>query len=55
MARKTETLNIRIDPDVKRRAQAAADADRRSLASLIEKLLDDYARGAERAKAERRK
>jgi predicted HicB family RNase H-like nuclease len=39
---KTATLSLRIDPDLKRAAEKAADADQRSLTSLIEKLLADY-------------
>jgi predicted HicB family RNase H-like nuclease len=39
---KSETLNIRIDAKLKERARKAATADHRSLASLIEKLLEDY-------------
>lgn len=60
MGRKTEKLNIRIDPDLKRRAQVAAEADERSLGSLIAKLLGDYvqdfeARDRLRKPTERRK
>jgi predicted HicB family RNase H-like nuclease len=39
---KNETLNIRIDAKLKERARRAAMEDHRSLASLIEKLLEDY-------------
>jgi len=42
--RKTAQLNVRIDPEIKAAAEKAAAADRRSLSSLIEKLLDDYCR-----------
>lgn len=53
---KEARLNIRLDADVKRRAQKAAAADQRSLASLIQKLLADYATSFEgRKAAERRK
>ena len=38
------TLNLRIDDSLKKRAAKAAQADHRSLTSLVEKLLDDYAR-----------
>jgi len=36
---KTSTLNLRIEPKLKAAAEKAASADRRSLTSLIEKLL----------------
>ena len=39
---KTATLNLRIGPELKRAAEQAADADNRSVTSLIEKLLIDY-------------
>jgi predicted HicB family RNase H-like nuclease len=42
--RKTDFLNMRIDPEVKAAAEEAAIADRRSLSSLVEKLLTDYCR-----------
>jgi predicted HicB family RNase H-like nuclease len=42
--RKTDHLNMRIDPEVKAAAEEAAIADRRSLSSLVEKLLTDYCR-----------
>ena len=45
---KSATLTIRIDPDVKKRGRRAAEKSRRSLASLIEMLLDDYAGKFER-------
>jgi hypothetical protein len=41
---KTATLNLRIDPALKQAADKAAADDRRSLTSLIEKLLADYLR-----------
>lgn len=37
--RKTATLNLRIEPALKRKAEKAAVADNRSVTSLIEKLL----------------
>jgi len=43
-AQKTATLNLRIDPALKEAAEKAAAEDRRSLTSLIEKLLDDWLR-----------
>jgi predicted HicB family RNase H-like nuclease len=51
---KTQTLNIRIDEKLKERARRAAMADHRSLASLIEKLLQEYCDAYE-AKARRAK
>lgn len=42
--RKTATLNLRVDPPLKEAAEKAAADDRRSLTSLIEKLLTDYLR-----------
>ena len=40
--RKTAQFNMRMDPELKEVAEKAAAADRRSLSSLIEKLLSDY-------------
>jgi hypothetical protein len=40
--RKTTQYYMRMDPEVKEAAEKAASDDRRSLASLIEKLLTDY-------------
>jgi hypothetical protein len=40
--RKTATLNLRIDPTLKADIEAAAAEDRRSVTSLIEKLIADY-------------
>ena len=45
MARtKTATLNLRIDPKVKAAAEKAAEAERRSLTGMVEKLLIDHLR-----------
>lgn len=41
---KTAQINLRIDPELKAAAEKAAAADKRSLTSLVEKLLDDYLR-----------
>ena len=41
---KSATLNLRIEPDIKEAAEKAAAEDRRSLTSLVEKLLVDYLR-----------
>jgi predicted HicB family RNase H-like nuclease len=40
-ASKTETLNLRIDAELKQAAMRAAEADRRSLTTYIEKLIED--------------
>ena len=45
---KTAILNCRIDPAVKKRAEAVAKAERTSLSSLVEFLLDQYASRFER-------
>ena len=42
--KKTAAINIRISPELKEAAEQAAAKDRRSLTSLIEKLLDDHLR-----------
>lgn len=39
---KTAQVNLRLLPEMKEAAEKAAVADRRSLTSLIEKLLGDY-------------
>jgi hypothetical protein len=41
---KSATLNLRIDPELKAAAEKAAADDRRSLTTLVEKLLADYLR-----------
>ena len=41
---KTATINLRVDAEVKALAERAAAADRRSLTSYIEKLIEDDAR-----------
>lgn len=41
---KTAQVNLRLQPSLKEAADRAAAADRRSLTSLIEKLLADYLR-----------
>jgi hypothetical protein len=42
--RRSTQFNMRIDPELKKAAEKAAADDRRSVASLIEKLLTDYCR-----------
>ena len=39
---RTAQVNLRISPDLKQAAEAAAEADNRSLTSLIEKLIVDH-------------
>lgn len=51
--RKTATLNLRISPSIKEAAERAADADQRSLTSLVEKLLTDHLRSGGYLKAEK--
>jgi uncharacterized protein (DUF1778 family) len=41
---KTAQINWRITPELKTVAEKAAEADNRTLTSLIEKLLMDYCR-----------
>lgn len=40
--KKTATLNLRIDPALKKAVALAAVADRRTVTSLVEKLLQDH-------------
>jgi predicted HicB family RNase H-like nuclease len=42
--RRSTQFNMRMDPALKAAAEKAAAADRRSLSSLVEKLLEDYCR-----------
>jgi hypothetical protein len=41
-ARKTATLNLRIDPAVKEALRLAAERDHRSIANLIEVLVREH-------------
>ena len=41
MARKTEAIAVRVDPDLKQRARSAAEADRRTLSQWVEMLIQD--------------
>lgn len=43
--RKDETLSIRTSAEIKQLLRLAADRERRSVASMIEILVLDYARG----------
>jgi hypothetical protein len=42
--RRSAQFNMRMDPELKEAAEKAAADDRRSLSSLVEKLLTDYCR-----------
>jgi predicted transcriptional regulator len=39
---KTHALSFRLEPELKQRLEKAAKADRRSLSSLVEKILADW-------------
>ena len=52
---KTETLNLRIDPELKAAAERAAEADRRSLTAYIEKLIEDDVAARKPAPAPRKR
>lgn len=41
---KTEVVSVRVPPDVKAALVAAAERDRRSLASMVEFMVLDYCR-----------
>jgi hypothetical protein len=41
---KTSPLGVRLDPEVKSALERAAKEDRRSLSSLIDKILSDWLR-----------
>jgi predicted transcriptional regulator len=42
MPNKTLPVSIRLTPETKRALEAAAEADHRSLSSLMEKILSDW-------------
>jgi len=46
MPRKTDKLNIRIDPAYKNALQKASELDHRSIANMIEVLIRDHCRKA---------
>lgn len=46
---KTKIINIRIDPDLKKRAKKLAEADGRSLSNWVIKLIASNAENAEKA------
>jgi hypothetical protein len=39
---KSEAISVRVEADVKQAAEKAAAADRRSVASLVEKILLEF-------------
>lgn len=41
---KTEVVSVRVPPDIKAALTAAADSERRSLASMVEVMVLDYCR-----------
>lgn len=45
---KTKILNIRIDPDLKRKAKKLAEADGRSLSNWVTKLIAERVKEAEK-------
>ena len=49
---KTKLLNIRIDPELKKKAKKLAEADGRSLSNWVTKLISSRVKEAERAAAE---
>ena len=49
---KTKILNIRIDPELKKKAKKLADADGRSLSNWVTKLISTTVKEAEQATAE---
>jgi len=46
---KTKLLNIRIDPDLKKKAKKLAEADGRSLSNWVTKLISTKVKEAEKA------
>jgi predicted transcriptional regulator len=52
---KTATLSLRLKPELKERAEKVAEADHRTLTSLIEKLLSDHIEQHERGKPANKK
>ncbi|WP_082850255.1 DUF6364 family protein [Halioglobus sp. HI00S01] len=45
---KTKILNVRIDPDLKKKAKKLAEADGRSLSNWVTKLIKDTVKAAEK-------
>ncbi len=48
---KTKVLNIRIDPELKKKAKKLAEADGRSLSNWVTKLISSTVKEAEKAKS----
>jgi len=46
---KTKVLNIRIDPELKKKAKKLAEADGRSLSNWVTKLISTTVKEAEKA------
>jgi predicted HicB family RNase H-like nuclease len=46
---KTKLLNIRIDPDLKKKAKKLAEADGRSLSNWVTKLIKSKVENAEKS------
>ena len=45
---KTKILNVRIDPDLKRKAKKLAEADGRSLSNWVTKLIAERVKEADK-------
>ncbi len=48
---KTKVLNIRIEPELKKKAKKLAEADGRSLSNWVTKLISSTVKEAERQKS----
>lgn len=48
---KTKILNVRIDPELKKRAKKLAEADGRSLSNWVTKLISNKVKEAEQEKS----
>jgi predicted transcriptional regulator len=46
MKEKPGTFTVRLDPALRDKLQKIADKDKRKLGNLIQKILEDYAKGA---------
>lgn len=52
---KTKVLNIRIDPELKKKAKKLAEADGRSLSNWVTKLISSTVKDAERETGKKNK
>lgn len=52
---KTKVLNIRIDPELKKKAKKLAEADGRSLSNWVTKLISSTVKDAERESGKKEK